>query len=96
MKDIYLIISQKKSLSIGQRRIDLSSVVNVRVVLDRIENYGNLFHLGESLHACGGATDVCLQKLKYLSIVRDLCDDYSTGAWMRELLASCALAVLGR
>lgn len=49
-------------MAIAQTRINNANLSNVRLFEADIESFDELFDLGISLHACGSATDVVIQK----------------------------------
>ncbi len=49
-------------MDIGRDRIKAANLSNVTIIQDDIENYNEEFDLGLSLHACGYATDIVIDK----------------------------------
>lgn len=57
-----LIDNKAKSIAIARARVQEANLKNVIISEDDIENFHDVFDIGISLHACGGATDVSIKK----------------------------------
>ena len=57
-----LIDLKKRSLDIARTRATVAGLHNVRFIQRRIETYDEKFDIGLSLHACGAASDIAMDK----------------------------------
>mmetsp|Transcript_3795 Transcript_3795/g.6856 ORF Transcript_3795/g.6856 Transcript_3795/m.6856 type:complete len:300 (-) Transcript_3795:199-1098(-) len=57
-----LIDTNDRSLDIAKNRVKRLQLTNVRFITDNIQNFHETFDIGISLHACGVATDIAIQK----------------------------------
>lgn len=63
---VSLVDMKQRSLDIGAVRVQAAGLGGrARTVLSRIEQWDEPFQVGIALHACGGATDVTLEKYYY-------------------------------
>jgi hypothetical protein len=60
--DFVLIDSKIKSMEIAKIRVNEANLTNVELINGMIEDYNDIFDIGIGLHACGGASDVTLDK----------------------------------
>lgn len=60
--DFVLIDSKIKSMEIAKIRINEANLTNVELIVGMIEDYNDIFDIGIGLHACGGASDITLDK----------------------------------
>ena len=60
--EIVLIDAKETSLDIARDKISTNNLSNVLLLCQDIDDYQDSFDLGISLHACGGSTDITLEK----------------------------------
>ena len=57
-----LLDAKRRSLDVAEERIAAMGLRNVRIVCAMIEDFHEPFDVGIALHACGGASDIAMEK----------------------------------
>ena len=57
-----LLDAKQKSLDVAEQRVAAAGLRNIRVVCGMIEDFHEPFDVGVALHACGGSSDVAMEK----------------------------------
>lgn len=58
----FCVVTVHRSLDIARGRVKRLNLSNVKFILGNIQNFNESFDVGLSLHACGVATDIAIQK----------------------------------